>query len=331
MSLSEASDVIVVVPFILSVASVYAIAVTSLLVIRKISSGRRLLAWVAGALYAACPLLIPADEVIARALASVLCTDAWFRGVDLARVLSRNRPSSPTLWQCFEFLIPFPLFVVVFDDRKRSESRKIAAVDLWRIVIAGSLAVFEIWMLVQLFEVVALKSSFVLDHVVKLLLFMATTQTLSYLALGIEHLAGFDTGPIIRWALVSRTVGEFWCRYNTRVHRWLQYNVFVPCGGLKSPVRGIVLTFFVSALFHELMFGIATSRFDGYQFTFFMIQAPAVLMSQAIEGLRPKYGAIISAFNHLITIAWFSVTSTLFFHGVDRVFHYVYASQSWLP
>jgi hypothetical protein len=107
--------------------------------------------------------------------------------------------------------------------------------------------------------------------------------------------------------------------------------VFLPSGGMKSPVWGIVLAFFVSAVFHELMFGIATSRFDGYQFAFFMIQAPGVLMSQQIERLRFKYGPVISLVNRLLTILWFGVTSILFFHGVDRVFHRVYASTPWLP
>jgi hypothetical protein len=307
------------------------IAVTCLMLVRNVSRGKRAIGWSAGLLLALCPLLIPANEVIARALVSVPCADAWFRSVDFARVLSRRRATSPSLSQCLEFLIPFPTFLAVFDDRKRRASMTIESIELRRVAIAGSLVIIELGLLHLLFDVPALQASFILDHIVKLLLFVATTETLSQLALGLEHLAGFDTVPIIRGAILSQTVGEFWCRYNTRVHRWLQYNVFLPCGGLKSPVRGVMLAFFISAVFHELMFGIATSRFDGYQFAFFMLQAPAVLISQTIERLRFKYGAVISAVNRMLTIAWFVVSSMLFFHGVDRVFHLVYTSQPWLP
>ncbi len=321
----------VVVSCIVSVLTIYAIAFTCLLLVRSVSRGKRVIGWSVGLLLALCPLLIPANEVIARALVSVLCADAWFKGVDLARVVNRRRATTPSLWQCLGFLIPFPMFLAVFDDRKHRASMKIESIELWRVTIAGSLVIIELGLLHLLFDVPALKASFILDHIVKLLLFVATTETLSQLALGLEHLAGFDTVPIIRGAFLSQTVGEFWCRYNTRVHRWLQYNVFLPCGGLKSPVRGVMLAFFISAVFHELMFGIATSRFDGYQFAFFMLQAPAVLISQTIERQRFKYGAVISSINRLLTIAWFGVTSMLFFHGVDRVFHLVYTSQPWLP
>lgn len=321
----------VVVSCIVSVLTIYAIAVTCLLLVRNVSRGQRFIGWSAGLVLALCPLLIPANEVIARALVSLLCADAWFKGVDLARVLSHRRATSPGLWQCLEFLIPFPLFLAVYDDRKRRASMEIASIELWRVAIAGSLVIIELGLLHLLFEVPALKANFLLDHIVKLLLFVATTETLSQLALGIEHLAGFDTVPIIRRAYLSQTVGEFWCRYNTRVHRWLQYNVFLPCGGLKWPVRGVALVFFISAVFHELMFGIATSRLDGYQFAFFMLQAPAVLISQTIERLRFKYGAVMSLINRLLTVVWFGISSMLFFHGVDRVFHLVYTSQPWLP
>ena len=316
---------------LVSVLTIYVIAVTCLLLMRNVSRGKRFIGWLVGLLLALCPLLIPANEVIARALVSVLCADAWFKGVDLARVLSHRRATTPSLWQCLVFLIPFPLFQAVFDDRKRRASITMESIELWRVAIAGSLVLAELEALHLLFAVPALKANFLLDHVVKLLLFVATTETLSQLLLGLEHLAGFDTVPIIRRAYLSQTVGEFWCRYNTRVHRWLQYNVFVPCGGLKSPVRGVMLAFLISAVFHELMFGIATSRFDGYQFAFFMLQAPAVLISQKIERLRSKYGAVSSVINRVLTIAWFGVSSMLFFHGVDRVFHLVYTSQPWLP
>jgi hypothetical protein len=189
----------------LSILSIYVIAVTCLVIVWNIPQGKRCVAWSAGALFTICPLLIPANEVIARALVSVLCADAWFKSVDLARLLSRRRATAPSFLQCLEFLIPFPTFVAVFDDRKRRDSMTIEAIDLWRVAIGGSLVIIEIWVLDRLFEVPALKSSFILDHIVKLLLFVATTESLSQLMLGVERLAGFDTTPIIRRAFLSQT------------------------------------------------------------------------------------------------------------------------------
>ncbi|HEY4259315.1 MAG TPA: hypothetical protein VGM98_04110, partial [Schlesneria sp.] len=160
---------------IASVLTIYAIAVTCLLLMRNVSRGKRFIGWSAGLLLALCPLLIPANEVIARALVSLLCADAWFRGVDLARVLGQRRTTMPSLWQCLEFLIPFPTYLAVYDDGKRRSSMKLESVELWRVAIAGSLVIIELGSLHLMFDVPALEANFLLDHIVKLLLFVATT------------------------------------------------------------------------------------------------------------------------------------------------------------
>ena len=109
-----------------------------------------------------------------------------------------------------------------------------------------------------------LRSSFLLDHTIKFVVFTPAIESLARLIHGLERLAGHDTMPLIDNAFRSRTVGEFWYRYNTRVHSWFDYNVFRPLGGRRSPVRAVFLTFFASAVLHELGFAIATSRCDGY-------------------------------------------------------------------
>lgn len=148
--------------------------------------------------------------------------------------------------------------------------------------------------------------------------------------LGLERLFGFDTAPIIDRAYLSRSPAEFWHRYNQRVRWWLTLNVFRPSGGLRAPARGIWATFVVSALLHEVAFGIATSCFDGYQALFFLLQAPAVIASRPLERLEKRgiAGALVA---RLITLLWLAATSMLFFRGVDRVFPFVYAGGPWLP
>ena len=114
-----------------------------------------------------------------------------------------------------------------------------------------------------------------------LLTFVLAIESLSRAVCGLERLAGFDTTPMIRNAYLSRTVSEFWRRYNDRIHDWLYRNVFQAIGGRRAPVRSLLLVFLVSGLFHEVAFAMATSRLTGYQFAFFTIQGPAALASGA--------------------------------------------------
>ncbi len=79
------------------------------------------------------------------------------------------------------------------------------------------------------------------------------------------------------------------------------------------------------------MFGMATSRFTGYQLAFFLAQAPAVLASGRVERLARRRGVAGKALAHGSTLAFLAVTSVLFFHGVGLVFPTFYAGRSPRP
>jgi D-alanyl-lipoteichoic acid acyltransferase DltB (MBOAT superfamily) len=177
----------------------------------------------------------------------------------------------------------------------------------------------------------AVRAFFPLDHAIKLTIFVVTLEALSRLLWGLERIARFDTTPIIDRAYLATTPGEFWRRWNTRVGTWLDRNVFRRSGGRRAPIRGIVLAFSVSALLHEVAFAIATSRFTGCQFAFFMLQAPVVALSHRIAPFVNRGGPAIKTVARVLTVLWFYVTSVLFFEGVNRVFPFLYASQPWLP
>jgi hypothetical protein len=279
----------------------------------------------------AAPLLIPADRLMLRAAACFVSTDLMFRLIDFRREL-RNQAHLPTFREFCWFLIAFPVLLVVFSDRnRRLEGPRFAWLDALRVFggIVGVGAGFVLLDVVAAFSV--FRGSFLLDHVAKMAIFLLTIESASQGLYGLERLAGFDTTPIVRTAVLSRTVAEFWIRYNTRVHRWLYENTFRPCGGRRAPARGILLVFFVSAVLHELMFGIATSRFDGYQFIFFAIQGPAVLASGYLERLANRGGIAGAVVAHLATIVWMAGTSVFFFHGVNRIFPFLYVSEFPLP
>lgn len=315
----------------LAVSTAFAIAGVCLVLLRVSLVSKPLLMSFVGAVSLFCPLLIPAEHIRTRALASVICVEIWLKLIDLARVTSDPRHAPVTLMQAAQFLVPFPTLLVVYDDKQWRTGTSIERQDVLRAAIGGSIVFAAFCTLKLLAQAPAFQQSFLLDHLVKFVLFVVTTEAIAQASVGVERLLGYDTTPIVRRAFLSKTVGEFWYRYNNRVHRWLHYNVFIPCRGFGAPIRGLLLTFFASAVLHELMFGVATSRFDGSQFAFFMLQAPAVLVSQQIAQLRMRQQAILREFNRLLTILWFAVSSVLFFRGVDRVFSDYYTSQPWLP
>jgi hypothetical protein len=278
----------------------------------------------------ACPLLIPAGRVGMRALAAVVCVDLFFKIVEMTTNTVRAAKVI-SLPEYYRFLIPFPVLLVVLEHRLRRSGRTWPLTgEIVRTLTGGLIFAAALGLTLAATHSRLLRSSFALDHVVKLILFLTAIEALSQLLLGLERLCGYDTRPIIDRAFLSSTPAEFWSRYNTRVHDWLYRNVFLLAGGRRSPVRGVILVFLVSAALHELMFGIATSRFDGYQAAFFLLQAPAVLLSRSLERLA-KTGIAGSAIARGLTIVWMGTTSMLFFHGVDRVFPLVYASEPWLP
>ena len=260
-----------------------------------------------------------------------LATDLMFRMIDYYRH-QRSASGAAGYRDYCRFLVPFPvLLVTLAEHRRRLLGNRLAWRDVVR-VFGGAAGVATGFLLLALAsEVGTIREHFLVDHVVKVAIFVLTIESISRFLYGLERLAGCNTAPIVQNAFLSRTVAEFWLRFNSRVHRWLYDNIFLPSGGRRAPTRGICLVFLVSALLHELPFGIATSRFDGYQFAFFMLQAPAVLASRSIERWAKRGGITAKVGAHSFAILWMVGSSVLFFHGVNKVFPFLYASESWLP
>jgi len=272
-------------------------------------------------------LLIPADKRVLRGIALFWCGELLFKLIDYAR--ERRQPVGDTISyaQYLHFLIPFPMLLVVYRDKKWSGVKWPSLVEMLRIPVFAGLIFLVFQTMFAMEHVVLLQASFWLDHAVKLLMFVATLEIGSRLLMDLERIAGYETKPIMRNILLSRTVGEFWTRYNTRINAWMEANVFRPSGGRTHRVRGVLLTFFVSALLHEVMFDLATSKPDGTQFIFFMLQAPAVLLSAPLERLGRRGALAGKLLAHGLTLTWFYFTSIFFFHAVERIFPFMYASE----
>lgn len=279
----------------------------------------------------ACPLFVPTEHVPLRAVAVFVSVDLFFRLVDFTRQVQSGRRTSVNWPTYARFLIPWPVLLIVFNQRSRQLPPDAPrAPELLRAAVAGGVFAVALSLTLAAQYSPRLRESFLLDHAAKVLLFLVGIEALAQLLLGLERLGGFDSLPFIDRAYQSRTPAEFWFRYNQRVRLWLTLNVFLPAGGRRAPLRAIFAAFLVSALLHELAFGIATSRFDGYQALFFLLQAPAVMLSPALERFASR-GPLQSALARGATIAWFSLTSILFFTSADRVLPFFYVGRPWLP
>jgi hypothetical protein len=278
-----------------------------------------------------CPWLIPSANVGQRVVCALVSVDIFFKMVDYFRLWGKMEWGN-VLGDYYRFLIPLPVFSAVYPDHKRRllrpESPWPQLVRLLGGIVGCIMAVLAIKALSRIDLV---RSSFAVNHVVMLFTFVLAIESLSRALCGLERLAGFDTTPIIRNAYLSRTVSEFWRRYNYRVHDWLFRNVFQPTGGRRAPVRSLLIVFLVSGLFHELAFALATSRLTGYQFAFFTIQGPAALASGRLERLARRGGIAGKVTAHGATILFVTVTSVLFFDGVRKIFPFFYVSESPLP
>ena len=274
----------------------------------------------------ACPLLIPAENMGLRAASACISGDLAFKMVDFFRHRGRD---GPALGEYVRFLVPFPVFGVVYPDHRRRLARPDRG---WPHVlrILGGLAGVALALLLSVAKrgLSPFRSSFPLDHAAMLVLFVLAIESLSQVLYGLERLAGYDVSPIIRHAYLSRSVSEFWRRYNGRVHDWLHRNVFLPSGGGRRPARGVVLVFLVSGLFHEVMFDVATSKVASDQLAFFLIQAPPALASRWLERLARRRGIAGQVVAHGLTILFLSVSSVLFFRGMSDIFPFIYASRS---
>jgi hypothetical protein len=273
----------------------------------------------------AVPLLVPVENIVGRAVVAFAGVDLALKLIDYAREMRLGRRWE---WKEYLWLLP-PLPILLVRLRDRRWLRESAPwQDALRALAAAAIVIAVFVSLGPVARVDAIQQHFLLDHAVKIAMFVVLIEAGSYLAQCVERLLGFDTARPMRDFYLSLTPAEFWSRYNTRIHSWLEANVYRPCGG---GIRGVVAVFVFSAAFHELAFDIATSHPDGYQFTFFMLQAPAVIASPSLKRFAERYGAAGQALVRMLTIAWFFFTSIFFFRGVERVFPIVYASQPWLP
>ena len=267
-----------------------------------------------------------------RGIAALFCTDLVGRLIDFGRQTRQRRTVLCGYREFLTYIVPFPISMVVYGDKfNRLRVRPPLQPELLR--IAAGLAAFAVAFVILTRSATSefLQSHFAVDHCLKVLVWLMGLEAGSQFIWGVERLLGYGDGPPMAYPSLSRTPAEFWMRWNRRAQRWFYLNAYVPAGGLRHPVHGVVAAFTVSALLHELLFDIATSDFNGWQGLFFLIQIPAVIASRPLEHWVRRRGRAASWTARAATIIWMWTTSVLFFHGIEQVFPFFYAGDSPLP
>ena len=202
---------------ILAILIAYGLAAVAPLLRQKLPSRLGAAAvWCLVPVVVACPLLVPPAKVGRRAASAFVSVDIAFKMVDFFRRWG-DVDRSMVLREYYRFLIPLPVLSAVYPDHMR---RLPDGGSPWFEVmrLAGGSAGFAIASLAMmaLSRVALLRSSFALDHVVMLLVFVLGINSLWSALCGIEHWRDSSTRPIIQNAYLSRSVSEFWLRYNYR-------------------------------------------------------------------------------------------------------------------
>jgi D-alanyl-lipoteichoic acid acyltransferase DltB (MBOAT superfamily) len=164
---------------------------------------------------------------------------------------------------------------------------------------------------------------FPLEHVLKVSAVASAVVLLTNAVAAVYRLSGGVALDFMNHPLVAPTPADFWRRWNVPAQQFLNEYTFQPAGGPRRPVRATLVTFAVSGLVHEYVFGIASGRVQGWQLLFFMIQGVAVVATMRV---RPR---------GRFTLLWVAGTwgfnlasSALFFRSVNQVLSFYQTPDS---
>ncbi|XP_038987166.1 diacylglycerol O-acyltransferase 1-like isoform X2 [Phoenix dactylifera] len=82
----------------------------------------------------------------------------------------------------------------------------------------------------------------------------------------------------------AKTIEEYWRMWNMPVHKWMLRHVYLPCirNGIPKGAA-MVISFSISAIFHELCIGIPCHIFKLWAFIGIMFQVPLVILTKYLQ------------------------------------------------
>jgi hypothetical protein len=253
------------------------------------------------------PLLVPADRRLLRYLAAVLATVLAVKLYDLQ---AHGAPRTTLRAYLTLLANPFGLILRKLDVKRRPPARA----DLAQLGLGLAGAAGGACLLAALFGVDWARLPFALEYVAWVLGFYIALLPPLAAAVAAWRLLGGAGLDVMNRPWLARTPADFWRRYNLPMQQFFYEDVFKPSGGLRAPVRATLLTFAVSAVIHEYIFGIALGRVQGYQTAFFLLQGAAVA---ATARVKPRgWGAAVWVTG---TWAFLLASSVLFFASMNGV------------
>ncbi|KAH7686462.1 Diacylglycerol O-acyltransferase protein [Dioscorea alata] len=82
----------------------------------------------------------------------------------------------------------------------------------------------------------------------------------------------------------AKTVEEYWRMWNMPVHKWMIRHIYFPClrNGIPKGVA-VLISFLVSAIFHELCIAVPCHIFKFWAFIGIMFQVPLVILTNYLQ------------------------------------------------
>jgi len=268
----------------------------------------RTCAWlVCSAVVALSPAIVPLDFTSLRFVASLLAITLLVKLFDMHQAAQSERLPDFSSYAGYVS----DIFWLVFRERP---NRRSVGHDVWRLLRTGPAAAFAILLCVVLFRLDWARIPFTVEHCAKApAVVLAVALTLNAIAVVYRLLGGMAMDPMGD-PLAARTPADFWRRWNRPTHQFLQAYAFNPAGGRRHAIRATLVTYAVSGIVHEYVFGIAAGRIQGCQMLFFILQGCAVA---ATLNLRPRGRRAI--FWIAATWVFELATSILFFASVNQV------------
>lgn len=173
--------------------------------------------------------------------------------------------------------------------------------------------------------------SFWLDDIFQIFEFYCFASAYGHFLFPPLRVLGFRVPPLNNGAFVSKSLSEFWTKWNTPWTRFFYRYVFLASGGRRRYHRGVLLTFFVSGAVHEYLFDVTLGRVQGTVLLFFMVHALLILLFQRSgRWLRTRYGLryqrvkgrwYFPTLQRAFMLSVVTLTSPLFITAFNDLFH----------
>lgn len=261
--------------------------------VRKVASGRAMLALALGSVSVLAPLCLSRDWPIARTVMAFGFAAGFLRVIQVVR-----HPAGTTMGGR-----ALSVITLVIDPRRLVRTHRELRLDAF---IAG---IVETGLAFALFLAPYPHTLGVLRTLVGAVSAYLVVEGVARLIEGVVALAGVDAGPLHDAPIRARTVSEFWSRrWNRAIHVWLNEHAFRPTAIRLGGAMGVMAAFGASALLHLIPIWIACDFPHAIAMgSFFLLHGGIVIVESKLGVARwPRL------LGHVWTLGIFAITMPLF-------------------